>query len=113
MAQKTITELLVEAALIKNETSVAANTANRVGSTLEDIIDSFKQFRGNWTTTNALPSTGGRYTGGVPAAGDEYHLPNGLFIGSNNYPPGTIAKSLVNGPASISDWVFYSMQAIF
>lgn len=70
-------------------------------------------FRGNWTNAAALPSTGGRFTGGVPGAGDEYHLTNGLSIGSNDFPPGTIAKSKVNSPASISDWVFYSMQAIF
>lgn len=40
MAQKTDEELLIEASVIKNETAAGANTANRVGTMLEDIIDS-------------------------------------------------------------------------
>lgn len=69
-------------------------------------------YRGNWTNAAALPSTGGRFTGGVPAAGDEYCLTNGYAAGLNSFPPGTIAKSKVNAPASINDWVFYAMQEI-
>jgi len=40
MAIKTYTELGVEAQLIANETTDGANTAERVGDTLQDIIDS-------------------------------------------------------------------------
>lgn len=41
---KTIAQLRTEAQTIKNETAVAANTATRVGGTIEDIVDYLEPF---------------------------------------------------------------------
>lgn len=40
MAQETDVQLKAEAAIIKNETVLGANTANRVGTHLENVVDS-------------------------------------------------------------------------
>lgn len=92
MAIKTKTELLAAAATIKNETAQGANTAQRVGEMLENIIDSAlraKIYRAlitqtgtsaptvtvlentlggaiNWTRSNA-GNYYGELTGGFPA----------------------------------------------
>jgi len=69
-------------------------------------------FRGTWAGTTAFPSTGGRYTAGAPAAGDEWVTTDTLVVGGNVYGPGTILKALVNGAGAttLTDWAKYSMQ---
>lgn len=111
MAEKTITELLTDAGTIKDETTANANTATRVGTMLEDIIDSMKPFRGTWATGNAFPSTGGRFTSGVPAAGDMWTLTVDLTVGGNFYPAGTILLALTNTPGqTLTNWAKLASQ---
>lgn len=111
MAEKTITELLVDANVIESETTTGENTAARVGQMFIDIIDSQKPFRGAWSTSNAFPSTGGRFTGGIPLAGDMWTLTVDLSVGGNFYPAGTVLMALVNTPGqTLTNWAKLANQ---
>lgn len=110
--EKTITELLTDAATIKNETAENANTASRVGSMVENIVDSFNPYRGDYAGTNSFPTTGGRYTAGVPAIGDRWRLTNELTIGGTDiYAAGTIIEAATNAPGqTTANWIKYAVQ---
>lgn len=60
MAQLTDGQLTTEANVIKNETAEGANTANRVGTMLNDLIDS-KLNNDDATTANITSTTDKRY----------------------------------------------------
>jgi len=69
-------------------------------------------YRGTWSGTTAFPSTGGRFTGGVPLKGDRWKLTAQLVVGGNVYDPGTIVEAAVNnaGATTLTDWNKYAMQ---
>lgn len=74
--------------------------------------DQTNPFRGDYSGTNSFPTTGGRFTGGVPAAGDRWRLTNTLTIdGTDIYAPGTIIESTINTPGQTTgNWIKYAMQ---
>jgi hypothetical protein len=51
MAERTIAQLQAEAQLIKNETIKRANTATRVGGTIENVVDSVDHLYGEFNET--------------------------------------------------------------
>lgn len=68
-------------------------------------------FRGDWASATLFPSTGGTYTGGVPAAGNKWRLTNTLTIGADVYSPGTIIEAAISTPGqTTANWLKYSMQ---
>lgn len=68
-------------------------------------------FRGDWAGTNAFPTSGGRYSGGTPAAGDRWRLTNELTIGVDVYSPGTIIEAAINGPGQTNaNWIKHAVQ---
>lgn len=69
-------------------------------------------FRGDWAGTTSFPTTGGRFTAGVPAAGDKWRLTSTLTIGGTDiYPPGTIIEAIQNTPGQTnSNWIKYAAQ---
>lgn len=68
-------------------------------------------FRGSWAGTTAFPTTGGRYTAGAPAGGDQWYLENELTVSGNVYSQGSIIFSKVNNPGqSLSNWAVLSVQ---
>lgn len=68
-------------------------------------------YRGTWAGTIAMPTTGGRYTAGAPAAGDNWTLTNELVIWGNVYSPGSIIFALVNSPGQTqANWSVLSVQ---
>lgn len=68
-------------------------------------------FRGSWAGTNAFPTTGGRHTAGVPAAGDHWVLDNELTVSGNVYSQGSIIFSKVNTPGqTVGNWAVIGVQ---
>lgn len=68
-------------------------------------------FRGTWATNNAFPSTGGRFTSGVPMAGDIWTLTVDLSVGGNFYPAGTLLIALTNTPGqTLTNWAKIAVQ---
>lgn len=69
-------------------------------------------FRGDYAGTTSFPITGGRYSGGTPAAGDRWRLTNTLIIGGTDiYPPGTIIEAAINGPGqTTTNWIKHAVQ---
>lgn len=68
-------------------------------------------FRGDWAGTNAFPTTGGRYTAGVPAQGDRWRLTAQLTIGSDIYDAGTIIEAAINTPGQTNaNWIKHAVQ---
>ena len=70
-------------------------------------------FRGDFSGTNAFPTTGGRFTGGVPAAGDRWRLTATLTIGGTDiYAPGTVIEAAINTPGqTTANWIKYAVQS--
>jgi hypothetical protein len=112
MARKTYAQLSTQAQQIKVETISKANTANRVGIMLQDLIDTLfnnGSFIPNWDmSTNLMPSGSLR--------GDKWYGINGptttitvLIDGVPQViPNGTMAESLIDN-ASTTDttqWAF-------
>jgi hypothetical protein len=61
-------------------------------------------FRGDFDPTgDVLPSSGGRYTGGVPAIGDTWRL-TADYKGWRG-----LVQAAVNNPSSESDWNFINL----
>lgn len=68
-------------------------------------------FRGVWAGTTAMPTTGGRYTAGAPAEGDNWVLTNELVIWGNVYSAGSVIFSKVNTPGQTqANWLVLSVQ---
>jgi hypothetical protein len=64
-------------------------------------------FRGDYAGGTSMPTTGGNYTAGAPAAGDEWRLTDVLTIGGNVYGAGTIIKAMINSPGdTVANWAF-------
>jgi len=73
--------------------------------------DQVNPFRGEWSGTTAMPESGGRYTSGVPAEGDNWVLTDELVIWGNVYSPGSIIFSKVNEPGQTQgNWLVLSVQ---
>lgn len=73
--------------------------------------DQVNPFRGDWAGTTAMPTTGGRYTGGAPAEGDNWVLTNELEIWGNVYSVGSVIFSKVNNPGQTqANWLVLSVQ---
>lgn len=74
--------------------------------------DQTNPFRGDWAGTNSFPATGGRFTAGVPAAGDRWRITNTLTIdGTDIYAPGTVIESAINSPGQTTgNWIKYAVQ---
>lgn len=73
--------------------------------------DLLTPFRGTWATGNAFPSTGGRFTGGIPMAGDMWTLTVDLSVGGNFYPAGTVLMALTNTPGqTLTNWAKLASQ---
>lgn len=96
MAKKTDAQLLTEAGVIRNEQTAKANTADRVGEMLEDIIDSklnasYKVYAAKFTqsgtsapTVTILENTIGEivWTRNNDEDGNYYGTLNGAFAGT-------------------------------
>ena len=81
------------------------------GANVKFSPDQVNPFRGDWAGTTAFPTTGGRYTAGVPAAGDRWRLTATLTIGSDVYSPGTIIEAAINTPGQTNaNWIKYAVQ---
>lgn len=74
--------------------------------------DQVNPFRGDWAGTTSFPTTGGRYSGGVPAAGDRWRLTAELTInGTDVYSEGTIIEAAINTPGQTTgNWIKISAQ---
>ncbi len=74
--------------------------------------DQTNPFRGDYSGTTSFPTTGGRFTAGVPAAGDRWRLTAELTIGGTDvYSEGTIIEAAVNTPGQTTgNWIKYSVQ---
>lgn len=125
MAIKTDSELLAEAAIIKNATIPNTNTPIRVGQMLEDLINSkinvddtgggagvsIKDMGDYDASTNLLPDVGtatGSGIGGAIMKGDEFTFSVAGTIGGEDYPIGTIARSKINAPGqTLTNWRLY------
>lgn len=78
---------------------------------LADAAGVVNHYRGDYAGTTTMPTTGGTFTGGVPAAGNEWRLTAQLVIGGNVYPAGTIIKAAINTPGqTLTNWIFLAIQ---
>lgn len=112
MSRKTYSQLSVQAQQIKIETLAKANTANRIGTMLQDLIDTLfnnGSFIPNWDmSTDTLPSgtlKGDRFYGINGPTEDLTILVDGA---PQVIPNGSIAESLQDN-ASTTDatqWAF-------
>jgi hypothetical protein len=111
MARKTYAQLSTQAQQIKVESIAKANTANRVGTMLQDLIDTLfndGSFIPNWDmSTNQMPAGSLR--------GDKWYGINGpgtLTVLIDGFPQlipnGTIATSLIDNASTTdtSQWSF-------
>jgi hypothetical protein len=112
MSRKTYSALSTQAQEIKTAVTSRSNTATRVGTMLQDLIDTLfnnGSFIPNWDmSTNLLPSGSLR--------GDKWYGINGptttltvTMDGSPQaIPNGTIAESLIDNadPADTTQWAF-------
>ncbi len=108
MANKKITELPTG----NNFMGVSWLEAVEGGVNVKVSPDQVNPFRGDYAGTTSFPTTGGRYTGGIPAAGDRWRLTNELIIdGTDIYSPGTIIESAINTPGQTTgNWIKYAVQ---
>lgn len=74
--------------------------------------DQVNPFRGDFAGTTSFPTTGGRYIGGVPAAGDRWRLTDELVIdGTDFYSAGTIIEAAINAPGQTTgNWIKIAAQ---
>ena len=74
--------------------------------------DQVNPFRGDYAGTTSFPSSGGRYAGGVPAAGDRWRLTAELVInGTDFYSAGTIIEAAINTPGQTTgNWIKHATQ---
>ena len=83
----------------------------KINENFAELSGNVNHWRGDWDGVDALPATGGTFTGGVPGAGDEWRLTQALSIGGKNYAPGTIIKAMVNTPGQdLINWSFIAVQ---
>jgi len=81
------------------------------GTNRKVLLSNLNNFRGDWAGTTSLPTIGGTYISGAPAAGNEWRLSNELNIDGNTYAAGTIIKAMINTPGqTLSNWAFISVQ---
>lgn len=82
------------------------------GSAKSWTPDLLQMNRGDWAGTTAFPTTGGTYTGGVPARGNKWRLTNDLSVGGNFYPAGSVIEAAVDNPGAttVTDWIKYAVQ---
>ena len=75
--------------------------------------DLLNPYRGDWSETDQLPSSGGRFTDGAPMRGDKWRLTDTVIIGLDTISAGTVVEAAVNDADSlvISDWNIYAMQS--
>jgi hypothetical protein len=110
MAIRTYAQLSTEKDVIKDETTASANTADRIGEMLENIIDTTvgsSKFRGAYDASgNTFPAAGaGSGVAGAIIAGDEWYLSVAGTLDGGLWPIGTIAKALVNTPGqTTTNW---------
>lgn len=104
--------------LVGDEIFIFLQGGSAVQGSLDDLvafvaesISGVEHYRGDWSTNNAFPSTGGNGVGGAPKAGDKWRFSVVVTVGSNGpYAAGTIAEAAVDSPASRSDWNIYAQQ---
>lgn len=74
--------------------------------------DQVNPFRGDYAGGTSFPTTGGRYTAGVPAAGDRWRLTGTLTIGGTDiYDAGTVIEAAINTPGQTTgNWVKHAVQ---
>ena len=76
------------------------------GDATKLTIDQLNPNRGDYAGGTDFPSTGGRYTGGVPMRGDRWRLTGVLTIGGVDiYAPGTILEAAISDPQDTDDWI--------
>jgi len=87
--------------------------AGGAGSSFQSTFDAMNPARGDHSTANAFPSSGGRFTGGVPARGDRWRQTVTLTIGGTDvYQAGTILEAATNNPGqNTANWIKYAIQA--
>lgn len=85
---------------------------SKSGDAAKITADLLNPYRGDWSGTTAFPSTGGRFTGGLPMRGDRWRLTEVLVVSGSVYDIGTIVEAAVNGAGAttISDWIKYAVQ---
>jgi hypothetical protein len=83
MAQKTDAELLTEAGIIKNEIIEYANSANRVGTMLQNIIDSKPNNTQAGVTTGVINMVSGEY---FVLSGGRYNVQGGSLGTTLSFP---------------------------
>lgn len=69
-------------------------------------------YRGDYAGGTSFPETGGRLSGGIPAAGDKWRLTSTLTIGGADvYEAGTIIESAIDTPGQTTgNWIKYAVQ---
>lgn len=109
MAQKKISALPAGTAFMGSQWIVGVEG----GVSVKYSPDQVNPFRGDYSGTTSFPTTGGRFTGGIPAAGDRWRLTNTLTInGTDIYPPGTIIESAINTPGQTTgNWIKHAIQS--
>ena len=109
MAQKKFSQLPAGTAFMGASWIAGVEAGISVKYTPEQV----NPFRGDWAGTTAFPATGGRFTGGVPAAGDRWRLSNTLTIGGTDiYAPGTIIEAAINTPGqTTANWIKIAVQS--
>lgn len=109
MANKKITELSAASALTGSEPVEAVQGGLNVQTTTNNIGNI--AYRGDYSGTTTLPSTGGTFTGGAPAIGNRWRITAGITIGGNFIPPGTIAEAAIDSPGqTLANWNFILTQ---
>lgn len=107
MAQKKISALPNGSSFMASQWIVGVEG----GVSVKYSPDQVNPFRGDWAGTNAFPTTGGRYTAGVPAQGDRWRLTAQLTIGSDIYDAGTIIEAAINTPGQTNaNWIKHAVQ---
>lgn len=107
MAQKKISQLPTGSSFMASSWIVGVENGVSVKFSPAQV----NPFRGDWAGTTAFPTTGGRFTAGVPAAGDRWRLTNELTIGSDVYSAGTIIEAAINTPGQTNaNWIKHSVQ---
>lgn len=108
MANKRITELPTGS----NFMGASWQEGVESGINVKFSPDQTNPFRGDYAGTTSFPTTGGRFTAGVPAAGDRWRLTATLTInGTDIYAPGTIIEAAINTPGqTTANWVKYATQ---
>jgi len=88
-----------------------ANQIKTVVNENADALALIDHARGDWSSENALPTTGGSGVDGVVTRGNRWRLTATLVIAGRVYSSGTMIEAATDAPGQdLTKWIFYATQ---